>query len=59
VLGQGITPLRRDPSTAARLAEVLRNAWRIHIAPGRDGRAALADRAAETVDERGAIHALV
>ena len=59
VLGQGITLLRRDLATAARLAEVLRNAWRIHIAPGRDGRAALADRAAETVDERGAIHALV
>jgi len=39
------------------LADVLRRAWRIHVATG-ETQAALGRRARETVDTRGSIHAL-
>ncbi len=59
VLDDTAAHLRRNETTAPRLAAILGAAWRIHVALDRTASAAALGRAGETVNERGGIDALV
>ena len=50
--------LRRDPATASRLADITRQAWRIHIVPEGNARDTLGARVSACVDQSGGIDAL-